>query len=107
MLCDQCGQDAHVFALQASLKVKACKEHSVQLMEKHSTIFSIAAYHFIEQAENYPEYERRRNLATMHQGSFAALKERCDSNRDEATLDCEQPRKRCYLCWTGASRNCG
>ena len=38
--CDNCDQEAAVFALQAALKVKACSVHAVDL-RKHSYSFSI------------------------------------------------------------------
>lgn len=85
LYCDNCGQEATVFALHPPAKIKACRMHIADLMEKYSTIFKIAAYDFIETAEDLSEFETRRNISQKCQGSLTALRERCASNRNEAT----------------------
>lgn len=84
LYCDQCGNEASVFALQPPLKVKTCPEHVGELMEKHPSVFTIAAYNFIDQVEDYSEYIKRCDLSQKCQGSLTALQERCENNRFEA-----------------------
>jgi len=84
LYCSQCNEEATVFALQPPLKVKACAQHAVALMQKHSSIFAIAAFDFIERPEDYPEYARRRDIVQKCRGCLTVLQERCESNRHEA-----------------------
>ena len=46
--CDECGEEATIFTLQSSLKIKACSEHAIALMQKHHSAFTIDAFDFIE-----------------------------------------------------------
>jgi hypothetical protein len=87
LYCDQanCGQEASVFAIQFSAKIKVCRMHGMNLTEKYASVFSIAAYDFIETMEDYPEYVARRNAAEKLKGTVTVLQERCESNRNEAT----------------------
>lgn len=84
LFCDQCGDDATVFAVQPPLKVKACKEHAASLISKQDMVFSIAAYQFIECAEDCAEYLARQKIAQKCQGTLISLQERCESNHSEA-----------------------
>ena len=86
LYCDQahCGQEASVFVLQPPTKIKACRVHGMDLMEKHLSVFSIAAYDFIESMEDYTEYVARREVEQKCQGTILALQERCEENRDQA-----------------------
>lgn len=84
LFCDQCGHEATVFALQPPLKVKACAEHSVHLIAKYSTAYSIVAYDFIERAEDIAEYEERREIVSKCRGTITTLQERCEENRNQA-----------------------
>ena len=59
LYCDLCGEEATVFALQPPQKAKACAEHSSVLTLKHSSVFAIAAFDFIERPEDYAEYVGR------------------------------------------------
>ena len=52
LYCDQCSQRATVFALQPPLKVKVCAKHASALFEKHPSVFTIAAFSFIETSED-------------------------------------------------------
>ena len=54
--CSQCSQETTVFALQPPLKVKVCAQHTALLIEKHFSVFAIAAFDFIKTPEDYPEY---------------------------------------------------
>ena len=78
--CDQCGEKAAVFALQPLLKVKACPPHSLDLMKKHPSVFTIAAIDFIERTEDYADYVVRRDIVQKVQGTLTVLQERCESN---------------------------
>lgn len=84
LLCDQCGQEAAVFSLQPPFKVKACRTHAVHLMEKHFSVFSIAAYNFIECAEDYAEYEARTDIVSQCQLTLSTLQQRNESSRTQA-----------------------
>lgn len=82
--CDQCEKEATAFALQPPLKLKACSQHAVALIQKHSSVFDIAAFDFVEQAEDYPDYLARQEKVQKLKSCFTVLKERCESNRREA-----------------------
>lgn len=67
------------------LKKKACLEHSLDLVkDKQLTLFAIAAYHFINQPEDYDEYVLRREKAKKCQNTLTELRENCENNRNEA-----------------------
>ena len=48
------------------LKIKACALHMAVLMEKHPSVFTIAAFDFIERPEGYAEYTARRSIKVSH-----------------------------------------
>ena len=101
LYCDQCSEEATVFALQPPLKVKACALHTARLLEKHSSVFAIAAFDFFETPEHYSEYARRTDLA--QKCHLTVLQERCESNRCEAH---SHPRKLSTVWWRDAFKNC-
>lgn len=76
LYCDQCGNEASDFPLHLPLKINACPEHVGKLMERHPSVFIIAAYNFIDQAEDYPEYIKRSDLSQKSQWSLIMLRER-------------------------------
>ena len=80
LYCDQCGEEATVFALQSPLKFKACPLHALPLIQKYSSVLDIAAFDFVDEAEDYAEYISRRDIAQKCQGSLTVLQERCETN---------------------------
>jgi len=56
LYCDQCERK------QSPMKVKACPLHAVALIQKHSSVFDIVAFDFIDQAEDTSEYVRRKEI---------------------------------------------
>ena len=82
--CDQCSKEATVFALQSTLKIPACPNHTASLIEEHLFVFDIHAFNFIENSENCPGLTTKQDIAQKLKDSLALLKERCESNRCEA-----------------------
>jgi len=84
LYCEQCGEEATVFALQPPLKIKACPQHAHDLIKKYPSIFNIDAFNFIEAPEDYSGYVVKRDIAQKCQGSLTVLQERCETNQLEA-----------------------
>jgi len=99
-----CSQDATVFALQPPLKIKACAQHTALLVEKHTSVFTIAAFDFIEEPEDYVEYVERSS------GSATTLSLFCKKGAKaidiKPAVASRQSRKPCKLWWIGALMNC-
>lgn len=86
LFCDQrsCGQLAIVFGFVQSAKVRACRDHTLSMVDKRVTLFDIAAYDFIQSAQDAPLYEQRRDLMQKGLGTVTALETKCECDLLEA-----------------------
>ena len=75
LICDQanCGRLATVFGLKGSTKEKCCEEHILALTRKEMTIYTIAAFNFIQCTEDVTLYETRRKRIVAGVGNLGIL----------------------------------
>lgn len=87
LFCDQpnCGDVAYVFGFSSNgTKTKVCQKHILVLTDKQVTVFGVAAFHFVQSAEDGPEYERRRNKMQQGLGNVTSLERICEEDHEKA-----------------------
>jgi len=82
--CDQpgCSQPAYVFGLQ-STKKRVCRDHVLALLDKQVPVFDIAAFDYIQTAEDWPVYLHRKDTAHRGLGHISILEAGCHQTLQE------------------------
>ena len=81
LYCDElaCSNSAQVFGfLPGGTKKKVCQDHMLTLVNKQVSIFSIAAFQFMETAKDGAAYEERKELMQRGLGAVMTLESRCE-----------------------------
>lgn len=64
---------AHIFGFVGGLKRKVCEQHSQILIDKQVTLYSIAAFQFVQSPNDAPLFERRNEQMQRGRGALTSL----------------------------------